>query len=51
MMAQPPYDEKMDPFYILHYTYGEAAARRHHSTPHTKCSWVLLVPTGVCSAI
>lgn len=22
MMAQPPYDEKLAPFYILHYTYG-----------------------------
>lgn len=22
MMSQPPYDEKLAPFYILHYTYG-----------------------------
>jgi hypothetical protein len=22
MMAQPPYDEKLAPFYLLHYTYG-----------------------------
>ena len=28
MMAQPPYDEKMDPFYLLHYTYGETRQRR-----------------------
>ena len=22
MMAQPPYDTKLSPFYIIHYTYG-----------------------------
>ena len=22
MMSQPPWDEKLEPFYLLHYTYG-----------------------------
>lgn len=22
MMSQPPWDEKLEPYYILHYTYG-----------------------------
>ena len=25
MMSQPPWDTELEPYYMLHYTYGEAA--------------------------
>jgi hypothetical protein len=33
MMAQPPYDEKLAPFYLLHYTYGMDYTKEGVFTP------------------
>lgn len=33
MMSQPPYDTKLAPFYILHYTYGNDYDAEGNFTP------------------
>ena len=33
MMSQPPYDEKVAPFYLLHYTYGMDYTKEGVFTP------------------
>lgn len=33
MAAQPPWDTKMDPYYILHYTYGNDYTKEGVFTP------------------
>jgi hypothetical protein len=41
MMAQPPYDEKLAPFYLLHYTYGMDYTLEGVFTPGERnaCLW------------
>ncbi|KAI3431793.1 hypothetical protein D9Q98_010546 [Chlorella vulgaris] len=39
MMAQPPYDEKLAPFYLLHYTYGMDYTLQGLFTPGKYGEW------------
>lgn len=39
MMAQPPYDDKLAPFYILHYTYGMDYTLQGEFTPGERRDW------------
>ena len=38
-MAQPPWDEKLDPFYLLHYTYGMDFNNQGEFTPGKYGEW------------
>lgn len=39
MMSQPPWDEKLDPYYILHYTYGNDYTLEGVFTPGKYGAW------------
>ncbi len=39
MMSQPPWDEKMDPYYLLHYTYGNDYTLEGEFTPGKIGAW------------
>lgn len=39
MMSQPPWDEKMDPYYLLHYTYGNDYTLEGTFTPGKIGAW------------
>lgn len=39
MMSQPPWDEKMDPYYLLHYTYGNDYTLEGVFTPGKIGAW------------
>lgn len=39
MMAQPPWDERLDPYYILHYTYGNDYTLEGVFTPGKYGAW------------
>lgn len=49
-MAQPPYDEKMDPFYILHYTYGMDYTLEGVFTPGERPALRGLARLGCCES-
>ena len=39
MMSQPPWDEKLEPYYLLHYTYGNDYTLEGEFTPGKYGAW------------